>query len=248
MLALGCALLGALVGGWAPGVAYRLSVAQGEAARTTCARCAEPLRSGVSGWLRPPARCRSCGARLGFPRWVNALAGAVAFGGAGCALGAGFGLAALLVVGCFGLVLAPIDLACLRLPDPLVGSAFAAALAILATGSIVEVSYRPLVRALIGAAAMFVGYLVLALPSASGLGFGDVKLAAVLGLVLGYLGWGQLVLGALLPHLINGPVALALLLSGRARRDSSLPLGPALLAGAFLAVVFAAGWRTWLAG
>jgi leader peptidase (prepilin peptidase)/N-methyltransferase len=50
-------------------------------------------------------------------------------------------------------------------------------------------------------------------------------------------------LGALLPHLLNGPAVLALLLSGRVKRDSTIPLGPALLAGGLLAVVVIAGWR-----
>ena len=45
-------------------------------------------------------------------------------------------------------------------------------------------------------------------------------------------------LGGLLPHLVNGPVALMLLLRGRARRDTELPFGPALLVGALLAVVW----------
>ena len=43
--------------------------------------------------------------------------------------------------------------------------------------------------------------------------------------------------GVLLPHLINGPVALVLLLTRRADRRTHLPLGPALLAGAWLAAL-----------
>jgi len=51
------------------------------------------------------------------------------------------------------------------------------------------------------------------------------------------------VLGAVLPHLLNGPAVVVLLLSGRIRRGSTVPLGPALLAGAFLAVVLVVGWQ-----
>lgn len=248
MFVLGCAVLGALLGVWAPGPAYRLSVPYGEPARTNCARCGGQLPGGLRGWVGFPARCLHCSGRLGIPAWITALAGAAAFGALAWAVGAGFGLLAFLLVAGYGLLLAPIDLACLRLPDSLVGSAFVAALAILTAGSVVDGSYRPLARALIGAAAMFVGYLILAVLPGAVLGFGDVKLAGVLGLVLGYLGWKPLVLGALLPLLINGPVALVLLLSGRVRRDSHLPLGPALLVGAVLAAVVDAGWRGWLAG
>jgi leader peptidase (prepilin peptidase)/N-methyltransferase len=64
-----------------------------------------------------------------------------------------------------------------------------------------------------------------------------VKLGAVLGFVLGFLGWPALAIGLVVPHLINGPIALFLLVRGKVGRRSGLPLGPALLAGALLGVV-----------
>ena len=69
------------------------------------------------------------------------------------------------------------------------------------------------------------------------LGYGDVRLAVLLGLFLGWLGWREVLWGALLPWLINGPVVLGLLLAGKVGWKSRLPLGPALLAGALLSVV-----------
>jgi leader peptidase (prepilin peptidase)/N-methyltransferase len=80
-------------------------------------------------------------------------------------------------------------------------------------------------------------YLVVALLPGAGLGLGDVKLAAVLGFTLGFIGWPSLLTGLVAPHLINGPAALILLLTRRAERRTALPLGPALLAGALLGVV-----------
>jgi leader peptidase (prepilin peptidase)/N-methyltransferase len=80
-------------------------------------------------------------------------------------------------------------------------------------------------------------YLVIALLPGAGLGLGDVKLATVLGFTLGFLGWPALAVGLLTPHLINGPIALALLLARRAKRRTALPLGPALLTGALLGVL-----------
>ncbi|MCI4063349.1 hypothetical protein MRQ36_12485 [Micromonospora sp. R77] len=64
-----------------------------------------------------------------------------------------------------------------------------------------------------------------------------MKLAAALGLPLGWLGWPALGLGLLLPHLLNGVAVLALLATRRVRRDTALPFGPALLAGFWLAVL-----------
>jgi leader peptidase (prepilin peptidase)/N-methyltransferase len=64
-----------------------------------------------------------------------------------------------------------------------------------------------------------------------------VKLAAVLGYLLGFAGWPAVLTGAVVPHLLAGPVALFLLLTGRAGRRTAVPLGPALLAGALIAAV-----------
>ncbi|MGW5667531.1 hypothetical protein [Micromonospora sp. NPDC003776] len=64
-----------------------------------------------------------------------------------------------------------------------------------------------------------------------------MKLAAALGLPLGWLGGPTLALGLLLPHLLNGVLVLALLAARRVRRDTALPFGPAILAGAWLAVL-----------
>ncbi|MBB5870958.1 prepilin signal peptidase PulO-like enzyme (type II secretory pathway) [Allocatelliglobosispora scoriae] len=71
------------------------------------------------------------------------------------------------------------------------------------------------------------------LPGAS-LGFGDVKLGAVIGLLLGYLGWGAVILGLMLPWLVNAPVAVVTIV--RHGRKASQPFGPALLAGSFFAI------------
>jgi leader peptidase (prepilin peptidase)/N-methyltransferase len=45
--------------------------------------------------------------------------------------------------------------------------------------------------------------------------------------------------GVVTPHLINGPIALFLLVTGRARGGRPLPFGPALLAGALIGLTTA---------
>jgi leader peptidase (prepilin peptidase)/N-methyltransferase len=127
--------------------------------------------------------------------------------------------------------LAAIDLACLRLPDALVAPAGGAvALVAAAAGDW---------PALAAGALAFAAFAALALLPRSALGFGDVKLAGVLGIALGLLGWGALVRGAALSVGAAGIVALGLLACGRARRDTPVPFGPFLLAGALLAAVTA---------
>ncbi|GAA2216947.1 prepilin peptidase [Micromonospora olivasterospora] len=170
---------------------------------------------------------------------VTAVAGAVVFAGLGVAPGAGPALPAFLAVAAIGLVLAVVDLACLRLPDRLVGAAALAA--VVGLGAAAGIAGRPdrLLAPLAGAALSFAGYSLLALLPGSRLGFGDVKLAAVLGLPLGWLGWPTLLAGLALPHVLHGLAVLALLAARRVRRDTLLPLGPALLAGAWLAALLA---------
>jgi leader peptidase (prepilin peptidase)/N-methyltransferase len=239
VLVVGCAALGAAVGVVNPTVAYRLSVEYGAPPRSACVACGRPLPPGIREWVRPTARCRWCGRRLGPSGWLTVPVGAVSFGALAWAVGPSWALPGFLAVAAFGVVLGFIDVACLRLPDPLVGAALAAGGGWLVGLSVVDSSWFALGRAGLAALVSAGAYLLLALLPGSNLGFGDVKLAAVLGFMLGWLGWPAVVLGLVLPHLINGPVALWLLLSGRAGRRADLPLGPALLAGALLAVVFA---------
>ncbi|MFG1778905.1 prepilin peptidase [Micromonospora sp. NPDC049048] len=169
----------------------------------------------------------------------GASAGALVFAGLAATLGADPALPVLLALAAVGQVLALVDLACLRLPDPLVGTAGLVA-AVGLTG-VAATSGNPghLLGAVAGAVLCFACHVLLALLPGSRLGFGDVKLAAVLGLPLGWLGGPTLALGLLLPHLLHGVVVLVLLAAGRVRRDTPLPLGPALLTGAWLAALTA---------
>ncbi|MEV5763529.1 A24 family peptidase, partial [Micromonospora sp. NPDC052213] len=194
----------------------------------------QPGRPVGRGGPPAPARAAGIGPATGFGA---AVVGAVVFAGLAAALGGDPVLPAFLGLAAVGLVLAVVDLACLRLPDPLVGAAALVVAVGLTGAALLAGAPGRLLGAVAGAALCFVGHTLLALLPGSRLGFGDVKLAAVLGLPLGWLGWSPLALGLLLPHLLNGVVVLALLAAGRVRRDTPLPLGPALLTGAWLATL-----------
>ncbi|WFE63079.1 prepilin peptidase [Micromonospora sp. WMMD714] len=168
-----------------------------------------------------------------------AAVGTVVFGGLAAVRGAEPALPAFLLVAAVGLVLAVVDVTSLRLPDPLVGAAALGGGVALTGAAVAAGAPGRLLLALVGAVLSGLLYVVLALLPRSRLGFGDVKLAAALGLPLGWLGWSTLWLGLLLPHLLNGVLVLALLATGRVRRDTALPFGPALLTGAWLAVLLA---------
>lgn len=152
-------------------------------------------------------------------------------------IGADPALPAFLVLGAGGVVLATVDLATRRLPDLLVLACLGAGAVLLGAAAALSGDGAALLRAVLGSAALFGCYLALALLNPSGLGLGDVKLAAVLGLHLGWLGWSVLVTGALAGFFLIGPVALVLLATRRAGRSTELPFGPFMLAGALLAIV-----------
>jgi prepilin signal peptidase PulO-like enzyme (type II secretory pathway) len=71
-----------------------------------------------------------------------------------------------------------------------------------------------------------------------GMGFGDVKLAGVLGLFLGWLGWAPLMVGAFSAFVLGGLFSIVLLFTRRANRSSGIPFGPWMVAGAWVGIFF----------
>ena len=90
-------------------------------------------------------------------------------------------------------------------------------------------------------AALWLAYLAMALAYPGGMGFGDVKLAGVLGLHMAWLSWDVLLGGALAGFLLVALVALVLLAAGRVTLSSELPFGPFMLLGALLGII-TGGW------
>lgn len=142
-------------------------------------------------------------------------------------IGAAPQLPAYLALAVGGTVLAAIDRATLRLPDPLL-----AALALIGAVNLGIVSPAAGLRGLAGAAAYGGCLLAVLLARPAALGLGDVKLAAVLGFHLAWLGWGALLLAAVAGHVLAAAYALA----RRLGRDDAFPLGPHLLAGALVGI------------
>lgn len=147
------------------------------------------------------------------------------------ALGPASVLPAYLLAAVPGLLLALIDLRCLRLPDQLVG-----ALAVVAGVPLALLRPERIGTSLVAAVAVLGAYGIVAFLPRRGLGLGDVKLAAVLALILGFTGWPAVIVGLVVPHLLQGPVALFLLLTRRVPECGAMPFGPALLAGAVVSL------------
>lgn len=92
-------------------------------------------------------------------------------------------------------------------------------------------------RSMLSAAVLFGAFLVLAIIGNGALGMGDVKLAGLLGMYLGWFGWTAVFLGGVLAFILGGIWALALLVARIFKKGTSeLPFGPSMFLGAFLAM------------
>jgi leader peptidase (prepilin peptidase)/N-methyltransferase len=136
-------------------------------------------------------------------------------------------------------VLGAVDLATHRLPDRVTYPAYAVCAGTLLADAAVHGTWPALLRAALAAAAAFGVAALAAAVSPAGLGFGDVKLLGLLGLLLGWAGWGVLLTGIFLGLLVGAVVSVALLVTRRAGWRTAIPFGPPLLSGAVGALLLA---------
>jgi leader peptidase (prepilin peptidase)/N-methyltransferase len=143
-------------------------------------------------------------------------------------------LPAFLVLGAVGVLLALIDLRHRLLPNRVVLPALGAGVLLLLLAAAEGGDWAAFTRACTSAAVLFAVFLVLALLAPGGLAMGDVKLAAVLGLHLGWVSWRAVVLGGAAGFVVQAVAALVLLAARRVGRKGEVPFGPAMLVGALL--------------
>jgi leader peptidase (prepilin peptidase)/N-methyltransferase len=196
----------------------------------TCPRCGNRR-----GWLQ--LRCPECDRRAGREFLVAAIVALVSVGLAH-ALGDSwllipFGGFLLLTT---ALMLTDIDE--MRIVDRL--NLRGSALLVLALGlaALVSGELPTYWRGLAGGAAYFAGALLLfVLARGNGFGAGDVKLAPLLGVFTTYFSWTILARSVIATAFIGGVLAVAVLVFSEAKRDTELPYGPAMILGAWLAIV-----------
>ncbi|PTR26516.1 leader peptidase (prepilin peptidase)/N-methyltransferase [Rhodococcus sp. OK519] len=146
---------------------------------------------------------------------------------------------AYLYFAALGVALTVIDIDCKRLPNFLVVPAYPILFVCLTAASVILNDWPALLRAAIGAIVLFGFYLVLALIYPAGMGFGDVKLAGVIGAVLAFISYGTLLVGAFLAFLLAAVVGVILLAGRRSRIGTTIPFGPYMIAAAIVAILAA---------
>jgi leader peptidase (prepilin peptidase)/N-methyltransferase len=245
-------LFGTLIGSFLNVVVYRvprgLSVV---APPSACGSCHHQIRPydniPLVSWLVLRGRCRDCQAPISARYPLVELTGGVVFTivtwrfgaeifaapSGTAAAAAALALVAFLYLAAISIALALIDLDVQRLPDVIVLPSYAVGVFLLGASALLSGDLGALATAGIGMVGAFVLYLVLALARPGGMGMGDVKLAGVIGLYLGWLGLPELIVGVAAAFLLGG-LAGIVLLAVRRRAGTTMPFGPWMLLGAWV--------------
>ncbi|MFC4058209.1 prepilin peptidase [Planomonospora corallina] len=246
-------LLGLLVGSFLNVVIHRVPRAESLLRPGShCPACSTPIRPWqnvpVLSWLALRGRCAACREPISARYPLVELATALLFAAVAARIGTAPELPAYLYLAAVAVALSVIDLDVHRLPDVIVLPSYAVGALLLAPAAAAGAGWTPALRALVAMAVLFAFYFALAWFYPGGMGFGDVKLAGLLGLYLGWLGWSAVVVGTFAAFLLGGLAGAALLVTGRAGRKTAVPFGPAMLAGALLALFAAGPIAAWYGG
>ncbi|MFJ8043968.1 prepilin peptidase [Kitasatospora sp. NPDC096147] len=245
-------LLGLAVGSFLNVAASRIPAGRSVVhPRSACPQCSAPIAARdnvpVLSWLLLGRRCRSCRApipaRYPLLEALTALlfaAEAVRFGPSGT-------LPAQLVFTAGLLALAVCDAEHFLLPRRLVHPTLVLTAACLLATAAATGQWQRLGVAALCALGAFAVFFALHWVRPAWLGFGDVRLAGLLGTGLGWLGPGHLVLAVLAGSALGLLIALALLATGRATRQTRLPFGVFLVAGALASILAGAPVLRWYA-
>lgn len=175
-------------------------------------------------------------ARLPRLRPAAAVAGLALGGLLGLLLGWSWALVLTLPLVPIGIALAVVDWRTRLLPTKVLKPTYLLVIALILLGWAVTGDGTDVLRAAIGWLVAGGLYFVLWLIHPRGMGYGDVRLSGILGLVLGYLGWSELLVGVYGGFLLGGVIGGVLALLRRVDR-AGYPFGPFMLLGALVGVV-----------
>ena len=196
----------------------------------------------VSRWFAGP--CRTCGSVPRRREWVVGGLAAAAAAGAVLVSGGEWTLPAHLVLAAVTVVLVITDIDHKLIPNRILYPGIATAIVLLAGGAVVEGELGSLWRGVVSGGAYFAVLYLVALVARGGFGFGDVKLAFLLGLFTGFASLRVFLMAVFFTGVIGGIPAIVLLLSGRRGARSEMPYGPAMIAGAWAALVWGESFAT----
>jgi leader peptidase (prepilin peptidase)/N-methyltransferase len=246
--AAGTGLLGLAIGSFLNVVIYRVPAGVSIVRPSShCPACRHQIRNRhnlpVLGWLSLRGKCADCAAPISARYPLVELGTGVLFVLVTLRvvhLHLAVALPAYLYFVAIGLALALIDLEHSRLPNVIVLPSYIVIAVLLTIASAVSRDWWALARAVISTVALFGFFYAIAFAYPAGMGFGDVKLAGIIGGLLGYLSWSALIVGAFAAFLLGAVFGTFLLVVGHRDRKVGIPFGPFMIVGALLAL-FSAG-------
>ncbi len=207
-----------------------------------CPACGTAIRAvdnvPVLSFLLRRGRCRTCGAAISLRYPATELATALLFSAVASRMPSPWEVPAYCVLVAGLVALGAIDVAHFRLPTPVIVATLAVGAPLLVLASAKTHAWSSLVHAGVAGVACFAAFALLYAAARRAMGYGDVRLAGLCGVFLGWLGYRVALVGVLLGVLAAGAAAVALLASGRAGRKTRLPFGPFLAVGTVAAVLF----------
>jgi leader peptidase (prepilin peptidase) / N-methyltransferase len=152
-----------------------------------------------------------------------------------------------LYVGVVGVVLAYIDWRTRLLPTRIIAPSYAIVALLAVLASVLAVDWDSLLRAFMGWVVAGGLFFLLWFIYPKGMGYGDVRLAGVLGIALGWLGWAELLVGVYSGFLL-GALGGGLLAVLRVVDRKRYPFGPFMLVGAVVGVLVGPALGAWYTG
>lgn len=253
MQAVAFALFGSVMGSFLTVVVYRvprkMSVIR---PRSKCPACGVQIRSidniPVVSWLIRRGRCHACGEKISARYPLTELATAALFVSAAVKYHDDVYLAVTMAL-FYTMLLAVslIDAENKIIPNRIVYPSAIVFPALMVAGSVLGKDLS-IAHAALGALAYGGVLLLVWLVYPKGMGMGDVKLAVVIGAVLGALGFGLVPVAAMLAFFLGALGGVLAMLLGNKGRKSAIPFGPFMAAGAVLATFFGAAIADWYLG
>jgi len=253
-------LLGLVIGSFLNVVIYRVPLGKSIVSPpSACPRCGTHIRARdnvpVLSWLVLRGKCRTCGEPISIRYPLVELGTGVAFFIVGLLfvppilaavngpsiVAAVFVLVAYLYLAAIAVALALIDIDVRKLPNVIVLPSYLVGAVLFTAAAFLTADFGSLLRAGIAMAALALAYFLMVLVYPGGMGMGDVKLAGVIGLYLGWAGWGPVFVGALAAFVLGGVFGIVLMATGRATRKTGIPFGPWMLVGASFGILFGSG-------
>jgi leader peptidase (prepilin peptidase)/N-methyltransferase len=236
-----CALLGLAVGSFLNVIIYRVPRHESILSPpSACPSCGAPIghrdNVPVFSWIVLRGRCRACSSPISVQYPLVELTTAALFAGTAARFGFNWDLPAFLAFLAGLLALAIIDFERMLLPKAIVYPHLAIVGALLVLAAAASGQWHSLVVGVFCALGWFVTFFALNAISPRLLGFGDVRLALVLGLALGWLGVRYVLLGFFAANLIGAIIGIALIATKRISRKQQIPYGVFLAMGTALAI------------